>query len=284
MFCSNTMKESWSTRCHGRSAAHSLSSSTSTSTFLHLSRIAKSLLQILWSTWGSPSPTPVCLLKWPWWDLQKVGKPQVKCHNLFHVFHEIFFLNIFSAFTVIVALFIFCNSGANVCSEIRLGTALHRQCYAHGSQHAPTNWAGRPDEIVPLPGSHCPGWALHPVSGDGVSELDLQHSWVSCASVAPHATLTSLLFKTQAVGYDLRYVLDGFPNTIKQAELLGSRNLIPLVIFELELETVEVLKRGLADKMKPNKLVAVIYQGHIFLSLFLFYKFNLLTATWCPPI
>lgn len=88
-------------------------------------------------------------------------------------------------------------------------------------------------------------------------------------SVAPRALWQrSLLFlKTQAVVYDLRYVLDGFPNTIKQAELLGSRNLIPLVIFELELETVEVLKRGLADKMKPNKLVTVIIRDTF--SLFL---------------
>ncbi|XP_075872948.1 adenylate kinase 9 isoform X2 [Nelusetta ayraudi] len=66
---------------------------------------------------------------------------------------------------------------------------------------------------------------------------------VQCLEVA----FLSLICNTRG------YVLDGFPNTIKQAELLGSRNLIPLVIFELELETVEVLKRGLADKMKPNK-------------------------------
>lgn len=72
-----------------------------------------------------------------------------------------------------------------------------------------------------------------------------------------------VLGKTHPDVYDFRYVLDGFPNTIKQAELLGSRNLIPLVIFELELETVEVLKRGLADKMKPNKSVTVIYQQHV---------------------
>lgn len=75
---------------------------------------------------------------------------------------------------------------------------------------------------------------------------------------------------TQLLGYNLRYVLDGFPNTIKQAELLGARNLIPLVIFELELDTVEVLKRGLTDKMKPNKLVTVLYEVHILpLSFFL---------------
>lgn len=86
-----------------------------------------------------------------------------------------------------------------------------------------------------------------------------------------------VLGKTHPDVYDFRYVLDGFPNTIKQAELLGSRNLIPLVIFELELETVEVLKRGLADKMKPNKSVTAIYQQFIFSLMFLNVK--LLTAT-----
>lgn len=48
--------------------------------------------------------------------------------------------------------------------------------------------------------------------------------------------------------------------TIKQAELLGSRNLIPMITVELELDTVEVLKRGLVDKMRPNKSVKVAHQ------------------------
>ncbi|KAE8286847.1 Adenylate kinase 9 [Larimichthys crocea] len=49
------------------------------------------------------------------------------------------------------------------------------------------------------------------------------------------------------------YVLDGFPMTLKQAELMGSRSIIPMIVVELELDTVEVLKRGIVDKMKPNK-------------------------------
>ncbi|XP_008299656.1 adenylate kinase 9 [Stegastes partitus] len=49
------------------------------------------------------------------------------------------------------------------------------------------------------------------------------------------------------------YVLDGFPMTLKQAELMGFRSIIPMIVVELELDTVEVLKRGAADKMKPNK-------------------------------
>ncbi|KAL7388763.1 hypothetical protein ABVT39_020280 [Epinephelus coioides] len=49
------------------------------------------------------------------------------------------------------------------------------------------------------------------------------------------------------------YVLDGFPKTLKQAELMGSQSIIPMIVVELELDTVEVQKRGLVDKMKPDK-------------------------------
>ncbi|KAL6095965.1 ak9 [Pungitius sinensis] len=49
------------------------------------------------------------------------------------------------------------------------------------------------------------------------------------------------------------YVLDGFPKTLKQSELIASRGIIPMLLFELELDTMEVLRRGLLDKMKPNK-------------------------------
>lgn len=41
--------------------------------------------------------------------------------------------------------------------------------------------------------------------------------------------------------------------TLKQAELMGSQSIIPMIVVELELDIVEVLKRGLEDKMKPNK-------------------------------
>ncbi|XP_031726212.1 adenylate kinase 9 isoform X2 [Anarrhichthys ocellatus] len=49
------------------------------------------------------------------------------------------------------------------------------------------------------------------------------------------------------------YVLDGFPKTLKESELIGSRSIIHMLVFELELDTLEVLRRGLLDKMKPNK-------------------------------
>ncbi|XP_067338079.1 adenylate kinase 9 [Channa argus] len=49
------------------------------------------------------------------------------------------------------------------------------------------------------------------------------------------------------------YVLDGFPMTLKQAQLMDSHSIIPMIVVELELDTVEVLKRGLVEKLKPNK-------------------------------
>lgn len=49
--------------------------------------------------------------------------------------------------------------------------------------------------------------------------------------------------------------MDGFPETLKQAELFEYRSIIPMIVVELELDSVEVLRRGTLDKMKPNKLV-----------------------------
>uniref|UniRef100_A0A087X4I3 Adenylate kinase 9 n=1 Tax=Poecilia formosa TaxID=48698 RepID=A0A087X4I3_POEFO len=49
------------------------------------------------------------------------------------------------------------------------------------------------------------------------------------------------------------YVLDGFPMTLQQTELMESQNIIPILVFELQISTVEVLLRGLSDKMNPNK-------------------------------
>lgn len=50
-----------------------------------------------------------------------------------------------------------------------------------------------------------------------------------------------------------RFVLDGFPMTLKQAQLMESWSIIPMIVVELELDTVEVMKRSLVDKMKPSK-------------------------------
>lgn len=49
------------------------------------------------------------------------------------------------------------------------------------------------------------------------------------------------------------YVLDGFPMTMKQAELMQDNSIIPMMVVEMEMDTLEVLKRGLALKMEENK-------------------------------
>ncbi|KAL0967755.1 hypothetical protein UPYG_G00256470 [Umbra pygmaea] len=49
------------------------------------------------------------------------------------------------------------------------------------------------------------------------------------------------------------YVLDGYPMTRRQAELMEARSIIPMRVVELQLDTVEVLKRGFTDKMEPNR-------------------------------
>ncbi|XP_028858272.1 adenylate kinase 9 isoform X2 [Denticeps clupeoides] len=41
------------------------------------------------------------------------------------------------------------------------------------------------------------------------------------------------------------YVLDGFPVTQQQAKLMAVRSIVPVLIIEMQLDTVEVLKRGL---------------------------------------
>uniref|UniRef100_A0A4W5PEI0 Adenylate kinase 9 n=1 Tax=Hucho hucho TaxID=62062 RepID=A0A4W5PEI0_9TELE len=66
---------------------------------------------------------------------------------------------------------------------------------------------------------------------------------IQCLEVA----LMSLVCSTRG------YVLDGFPMTRKQADLMEARSIIPVLVVELQLDTVEVLKRGLSDKMKLNR-------------------------------
>uniref|UniRef100_A0A3P9IZJ1 Adenylate kinase 9 n=1 Tax=Oryzias latipes TaxID=8090 RepID=A0A3P9IZJ1_ORYLA len=51
------------------------------------------------------------------------------------------------------------------------------------------------------------------------------------------------------------YVLDDFPKTLKQAELMSSNRIIPMVMTELKMDFQEVQMRGLADKTnKPHML------------------------------
>ncbi|KAM9443969.1 adenylate kinase 9-like [Clarias gariepinus] len=49
------------------------------------------------------------------------------------------------------------------------------------------------------------------------------------------------------------YVLDGFPMTKRQADLMAARRIIPVRVIELQLDKVEMMRRGMKDKMKPNR-------------------------------
>lgn len=41
--------------------------------------------------------------------------------------------------------------------------------------------------------------------------------------------------------------------TLKQAELMESMSIVPMVLAELDLDIAEVHRRGLMEKIKPNK-------------------------------
>ena len=48
-------------------------------------------------------------------------------------------------------------------------------------------------------------------------------------------------------------MLDGFPVSRRQADLMEAHSIIPMRVVELQIDTVEVLKRALGDKMKPTR-------------------------------
>ncbi|KAG9347613.1 hypothetical protein JZ751_005184, partial [Albula glossodonta] len=50
-----------------------------------------------------------------------------------------------------------------------------------------------------------------------------------------------------------QFVLDGYPMTKKQADLMETHSVMPVRLIELQLDTIDVLKRGLADKMKMTR-------------------------------
>lgn len=51
----------------------------------------------------------------------------------------------------------------------------------------------------------------------------------------------------------LRYVLDGFPMTKRQADLMAARRITPVRVIELQLDKDEMLRRGMKDQMKSNR-------------------------------
>lgn len=53
------------------------------------------------------------------------------------------------------------------------------------------------------------------------------------------------------------YVLDGFPQTKKQVELMTERSIIPVRVVEIELDSKEVMVRGMRDRMAPSRVIPV---------------------------
>ena len=49
------------------------------------------------------------------------------------------------------------------------------------------------------------------------------------------------------------YVLDGFPMTKKQVELMHARSIIPVRIINLELDSKDVMIRGIKDRLAPTR-------------------------------
>ena len=71
-----------------------------------------------------------------------------------------------------------------------------------------------------------------------------QSNQTSLALLANCMTLTVIVF---------RYVLDGYPMTKRQVDLMTERKIIPVRVIELELPEVETVTRGKRDREDPNR-------------------------------
>lgn len=50
-----------------------------------------------------------------------------------------------------------------------------------------------------------------------------------------------------------RFVLDGYPVTTKQMELLRERSIIPHKVIELSIPDHVIMQRGAADRKSPSR-------------------------------
>ena len=60
-----------------------------------------------------------------------------------------------------------------------------------------------------------------------------------------------------------RYVLDGFPLSMKQVELMTERCLIPVRVFELMVKSKEIMVRGTKDRISSNRYSVVQYHNTV---------------------
>ncbi|XP_063152555.1 adenylate kinase 9 [Candoia aspera] len=63
------------------------------------------------------------------------------------------------------------------------------------------------------------------------------------------------------------FVIDGYPVTRKQVDLLEEMKIIPVKIFELDIDVKEVLRRALLDKQSPNRPPYPLHDSSHILSI-----------------
>ena len=71
-----------------------------------------------------------------------------------------------------------------------------------------------------------------------------------------HKKLATLLILHWCVIF--RYVLDGFPLSMKQVELMTERCLIPVRVFELMVKSKEIMVRGTKDRISSNRYSLIL--------------------------
>ena len=62
-----------------------------------------------------------------------------------------------------------------------------------------------------------------------------------------------ILFFFLSVYVNHRFILDGYPLTMNQIELMTQRKIIPVKVLELRVEEEEVLRRGTVDRHSPSR-------------------------------
>ena len=55
--------------------------------------------------------------------------------------------------------------------------------------------------------------------------------------------------------YICSYILDGYPMTKKQVDLMTERCLIPVRVFELDVDSKEIMVRGTRDRITASRFV-----------------------------
>ena len=79
--------------------------------------------------------------------------------------------------------------------------------------------------------------------------VDPEITWVNVSCTA-HILLVSCVICVLGV---TRFVLDGFPTTKSQVDLLSKFQIVPVCILELLVDESEVMRRGENDRNSPNR-------------------------------